>query len=71
MSTPKDDREEPTFLEEASDSTRTGLVSELIGYMREYAKWWLTPIIIVFLGVAALLIFGSTTGGLPFIYALF
>ena len=62
---------EPSFQEEVAGETRTGLASEFLGYMREYAKWWLTPIIIVFLGVAALLVFGGSTGTLPFIYALF
>ncbi len=71
MTTPTNHEDEPSFQEEASGETRTGLVSEFLGYMREYAKWWLTPIIIVFLGVAALLVFGSSTGTLPFIYALF
>ncbi len=71
MTTPTNHEDEPSFQEAASGETRTGLVSEFVGYMREYAKWWLTPIIIVFLGVAALLVFGSSTGTLPFIYALF
>ncbi len=71
MTNPTNHENEPSFQEEASSGARTGLVSEFLGYMREYAKWWLTPIIIVFLGVAALLLFGGSTGTLPFIYALF
>ncbi len=71
MTEPTNDQDEPSFQEEAAGGTRTGLVSEFLGYMREYAKWWLTPIIIVFLGVAALLLFGGSTGTLPFLYALF
>ena len=71
MTKPTNDDNQPSFQEEASNQARTGLVSEFVGYMREYAKWWLTPIIIVFLGVAALLLFGGSTGALPFVYALF
>ncbi len=71
----KDEQQpEGSFADEASKDVkgwRAGLVGEFIGFMREYAKWWLTPIVIVFLAVAALLIFGSTTGSLPFIYTLF
>ena len=67
-------RPEGSFTDEASKQVkgwRAGIAGEFIGFMREYAKWWLTPIVIVFLAVAALLIFGTTTGGLPFIYTLF
>lgn len=71
MTNPTNHESEPSFQEEASGPARTGLVSEFLGYLREYAKWWMTPIIIVFLGVAALLLFGGSTGTLPFIYALF
>ncbi len=71
MTNPTKHENEPSFQEEASGQAQTGLVAEFLGYMREYAKWWLTPIIIVFLGVAALLLFGGSTGTLPFIYALF
>jgi len=70
------DEQEPeeSFAHEASKELKgwkAGLVGEFISFMREYAKWWLTPIVIVFLAVAALLVFGSTTGGLPFLYTLF
>ncbi len=71
MSNPADDKNERSFAEEASSNARAGLVGEFIGYMREYTKWWLTPIIVVFLVIAAFLIFGTTTGSLPFIYTLF
>ena len=71
MSDPAGDQNGPSFTEEASSKARTGLVGEFIGYMREYAKWWLAPFIVVFLVLAAFLIFGSTTGSLPFIYTLF
>ncbi len=71
MSDPANDQNEPSFAEEASSNARTGLVGEFIGYMREYTKWWLTPIIVVFLVIAVVLIFGSTSGALPFIYTLF
>ena len=73
--TDKDEQQpEASFADEASKESKgwkAGLVGEFIGFMGEYAKWWLTPIVIVFLAVAALLIFGSTTGSLPFIYTLF
>ena len=63
-------QEQGSFAEEASKQ-KVGIVGEFVGFMREYAKWWLTPILLVFLLVAALLIFGGSTGTLPFIYTLF
>lgn len=70
MRTRNEQQDETSFAEEASKE-KVGLIGEFIGFMREYAKWWLTPILLVFLLVAALLIFGGTTGTLPFIYTLF
>ena len=64
---PKD--QEPSF-EEASQSEQRGLLGEFVGFMRENAKWWLTPFLIVFLLLALLLVAGST-GAAPFIYTLF
>jgi len=54
----------------ATESANTGLMGEFFGFMKENAKWWLLPFLIVFglLGVA--LILGST-GAAPFIYTMF
>ena len=55
---------------EATQAGSGGLLSEFFGFMRDNAKWWLLPFLIVFgiLGVA--LILGST-GAAPFIYTMF
>ncbi len=46
------------------------LISELIGFMSENKKWWLSPIIAVLLLLGLLIILGGT-GLAPFIYTLF
>jgi len=56
--------------EEASQSGGGGLISDLIGFMAENKKWWLTPIILVLGVLGALLVLGAT-GAAPFIYTLF
>ena len=38
---------EQSFLE-ASESSESGLIGEFFGFMRENAKWWLLPFLIVF-----------------------
>jgi len=49
---------------------RRGLLGELWGFLNETKKWWLAPILIVLLLVAALVVLGSTSVA-PFIYTLF
>lgn len=63
------EHQEQDFLD-ATESASTGLMGEFFGFMKENAKWWLLPFLIVFglLGVA--LILGST-GAAPFIYTMF
>ena len=47
------DNNEQSFLE-ASQSSSGGLLSEFFGFMRENAKWWLAPFLVVF-GIAGIL----------------
>jgi hypothetical protein len=49
---------------------RPGLVAELVDFLRNNKKWWLTPIILVLLVMGGL-IFLSGTAAAPFIYTLF
>jgi hypothetical protein len=58
-----------SFLE-ASKQSKGGLFSDAWGFMRENAKWWLLPFLIVFGLLGILLIFGSGAAA-PFIYTLF
>jgi len=63
-----DDRK--SFLDEASSDDQPGLIGEFVEFMRENAKWWLTPILVVMGLLAVLLVLGGT-GIAPFIYTLF
>jgi Family of unknown function (DUF5989) len=49
---------------------RTGLASEFWGFLSQNKKWWLLPIIVVFMFVGVLLVLGGTAAA-PFIYTLF
>jgi len=47
-----------------------GALKEFISFLKTNKKWWLAPIIIVFLLFGLLIILGGT-GAAPFIYTLF
>ncbi len=61
---------DPQSFEEASQASGGGLFADLISFMAENKKWWLTPIILVLALLGALLVAGAT-GAAPFIYTLF
>ena len=64
-------KREPTEFEKAAaGQTRGGFFAELWEFLKTNKKWWLLPIVIIFL-VFALLILLSSTGLAPFIYTLF
>ena len=44
---------------------------ELLGFIWRGKNWWLTPIVVVVLGMSALVLFLQTSALAPFIYALF
>lgn len=65
--TPGDQRN--TFAEQARQQ-RSGLVAELVDFLKNNKKWWLTPIVLVLLIVGALIMLSGTAVA-PFIYTLF
>lgn len=56
--------------EQLGDGQQMSLLAEFWLFIKEEKKWWLTPIILVLLGVGALVALTST-GAAPFIYTLF
>jgi len=69
MSDDDDSQKGDEFLARASGK-QTGLVSELIGFLKANKKWWLAPIIISILLLGLLVVLGGTAAA-PFIYTLF
>jgi len=64
-------RHEPTKFEQAASArTNRSFFAEFWSFLKSNKKWWLLPVIIVFL-ILATLIFLSSTGLAPFIYTLF
>jgi hypothetical protein len=55
---------------QAAAAPRASLVSEFWQFMRRNKKWWLMPILMVFVLLGVLMVLGAT-GAAPFIYTLF
>ncbi len=49
---------------------KQGFLGELLGMLWSHKKWWLTPIVLVLLALAVLIVLGGT-GAAPFIYTIF
>jgi hypothetical protein len=49
---------------------RNSLIREFGAFLMENKKWWLLPIIVVFVLLGVLIVLGGT-GAAPFIYTLF
>jgi Family of unknown function (DUF5989) len=50
---------------------RFGIASELLQFFWERKLWWLTPMILLLLVFALLIIFAQSSAIAPFIYTLF
>jgi hypothetical protein len=68
MNRPGEDNQN-TFAQQARQQ-RTGMAAELVDFLRNNKKWWLTPIVLVLLIVGALIVLSGTAAA-PFIYTLF
>ena len=69
MSDQGDKSKEKEF-EQASREVKTGFLAEMVGFLKDNKRWWLTPIVVVLLLLGVLLLLAST-GAAPFIYTLF
>ena len=50
---------------------KSRVLSEFFQFLKEEKKYWLMPIIIVFLLFGMLIVFSQTSAVAPFIYTLF
>jgi len=69
-STSDEPTESASDFEKLADEQQMSLMAEFWLFIKEEKKWWLTPIILVLLGVGVLVALTST-GAAPFIYTLF
>ncbi len=57
-------------LELEAQKKQSGFMGEMWQFLRSNKKWWLTPIVVILLGVGILVLLGSSAAA-PFIYTLF
>lgn len=50
---------------------RAEIVGELLTFFWQNKWWWLTPMILVLLGVGGLVLFAKSSAIAPFVYTLF
>ncbi|HEY1718185.1 MAG TPA: DUF5989 family protein [Verrucomicrobiae bacterium] len=62
-------KKQPGEFEKAAASSGGNFFAELWGFLKANKKWWLVPIIVLFL-IFGLLILLSSTGLAPFIYTI-
>ncbi|HTN03416.1 DUF5989 family protein [Planctellipticum variicoloris] len=55
--------------QQAADAPDPGIIREFIDFLSTSKKWWLTPIIVVLLLVAGLVLLAGSPAG-PFLYSL-
>lgn len=68
-STEKQKRGPDDFADQA-EGRQTGLVGELLAFLRQTRKWWLAPAILMLLLVGVVVVLGGTAVA-PLIYTLF
>ena len=56
--------------EQKAQERRTTLIGEFWGFLKHNKKWWLLPIVLVLLVLAALVLLGGA-GVAPLIYTIF
>ena len=66
----KKDEGQSSFEKAADNQARSSFLGDFWYFLKTNKKWWLMPIIVLFL-LAGLLMLLSSTGLAPFIYTLF
>lgn len=51
--------------------SRLGIVGDLMSFFWNNKWWWLTPMILILLGLGGLVVFAQSSAIAPFIYTLF
>jgi hypothetical protein len=50
---------------------RSRVISEFFHFLRQEKKFWLVPIVVIFLAFGVLMVFAQSSAVAPFIYSLF
>jgi hypothetical protein len=64
------DHQPNEFEKAAREQQSAGFLREFFGFLKQNKKWWLLPIVIVFILLGLLILMGNTVLA-PFIYTIF
>lgn len=70
LSVAASDQQQESF-ERSANRGQRGLLRELIPFLLQNKKWWLTPIILLLVLVGLMVVFAASSPVAPFIYTLF
>ncbi|HHX28598.1 MAG TPA: hypothetical protein GX716_06245 [Firmicutes bacterium] len=65
------DRKPLNDMDIPEDEANVSLVREFLWFVRDNKKWWLVPMIVMFLLLAVVVVLGTNPAIAPFIYSLF
>ena len=51
--------------------SRLGIMGDLLFFIWRNKWWWLTPVLLMLLGLGSLILFAKSSADTPFIYTLF
>ena len=50
---------------------KSSVIAQFLQFLREEKKFWLVPIVVIFIAFALLMVFAQSSAVAPFIYTLF
>lgn len=71
MTQPQESNPRPDGAQPLDEDENLSLVSEFIWFIKDNKKWWLVPLVLVFLFLMGVIFLGTNPATAPFIYSLF
>ena len=70
MDAPRDNADSPNQFAQQGQARRAGMLADFIYLLKKSRKWWMLPLILVFIAFGLFMVLNST-GIAPFIYTVF
>lgn len=70
MDAPRNDAGSQNQFAQQGQAQRTGMLADFIYLLKNNRKWWMLPLILVFIAFGVFMVL-SSTGVAPFIYTVF
>lgn len=70
MDAPRNEQESRNQFAQQGQEQRTGMLADFMYLLKNNRKWWMLPLILVFIAFGIFMVL-SSTGVAPFIYTVF